>query len=82
MDLAINNLQRLICHKTQPNNQPTFNFSTEKSTENGLDKTTKMKLSVFFFYSNFAQSGYRKTMMEICAEFNSFDISQNLYKQE
>ena len=25
MDLALNNLQRLICHKTnQPTNQPTF----------------------------------------------------------
>ena len=24
MDLALNNLQRLICHKTQPNNQPTY----------------------------------------------------------
>ena len=23
MDLALNNLQRLICHKTQPINQPT-----------------------------------------------------------
>ena len=23
MDLALNNLQRLICHKTQPTNQPT-----------------------------------------------------------
>ena len=23
MDLALNNLQRLICHKTQTNNQPT-----------------------------------------------------------
>ena len=23
MDLALNNLQRLICHKTQQNNQPT-----------------------------------------------------------
>ena len=22
MDLALNNLQRLICHETQPNNQP------------------------------------------------------------
>ena len=23
MDLALNNLQRLICHKTKPTNQPT-----------------------------------------------------------
>ena len=23
MDLALNNLQRLICHKSQPTNQPT-----------------------------------------------------------
>ena len=23
MDMALNNLQRLICHKTQPTNQPT-----------------------------------------------------------
>ena len=32
MDFALNNLQRLICHKTQPTNQPTahaaFLFST------------------------------------------------------
>ena len=26
MDLALNNLQRLICHKTQTTNQPTLNF--------------------------------------------------------
>ena len=24
MDLALNNLQRLMCHKTQPINQPTI----------------------------------------------------------
>ena len=24
MDLALNNLQRLICHKTQQTNQPTY----------------------------------------------------------
>ena len=24
MDLALNNLQRLICHKNQPTNQPPF----------------------------------------------------------
>ena len=27
MDLALNNIQRLICHKTQPTNQPTHFFS-------------------------------------------------------
>ena len=26
MDLELNNLLRLICHKTQPTNQPTCNF--------------------------------------------------------
>ena len=26
MDLALNNLQRLICHKTQPNQPATFNI--------------------------------------------------------
>ena len=26
MDLALNNLQRLICHKTQTSNQPTNNI--------------------------------------------------------
>ena len=29
MDLAINNLQRLICHKTQPTNQPMENKSSK-----------------------------------------------------
>ena len=27
MDLALNNLQMLMCHKTQPTNQPTIFFS-------------------------------------------------------
>ena len=27
MDLALNNLQRLICHKTQPTNQPTSSIT-------------------------------------------------------
>ena len=26
MDVALNNLQRLICHKTQPTNQPTNRY--------------------------------------------------------
>ena len=26
MDLALNNLQRLICNKNQPTNQPTLNL--------------------------------------------------------
>ena len=26
MDLALNNLQRLICHKTQPTNQPSHSL--------------------------------------------------------
>ena len=32
MDVALNNQQRLICHKTQPTNQPT-KFSYCKVTE-------------------------------------------------
>ena len=34
MDLALNNLQRLICHKTQPTNQAAI----ESSEENTLTK--------------------------------------------
>ena len=26
IDLALNNLERLICHKTQPTNQPTIKY--------------------------------------------------------
>ena len=29
MDLALNNLQRLICHKTQPTNQPIHTYTLE-----------------------------------------------------
>ena len=29
MDLALNNLQRLICHKIQPTNQPTNDCFTD-----------------------------------------------------
>ena len=29
MDLALNDLQRLICHKTQPTNQPISQVGTE-----------------------------------------------------
>ena len=35
MDLALNNQQRLICHKTQPANQPT-KTSRETTTQNKL----------------------------------------------
>ena len=41
MDLALNNLQRLICHKTQPTNQPT-NQSTNhitQSSRNGVSQS-------------------------------------------
>ena len=38
MDLALNNLQRLICHKNQPTNQP--NKQTENNTYVGLTTTT------------------------------------------
>ena len=36
MDLALNNLQRLICHETQPTNQPTngWRVSAQKCKEN------------------------------------------------
>ena len=33
MDLAFNNLQRLIYHKTQPTNQLKYNHSTNQQTE-------------------------------------------------
>ena len=32
MDLALNNLQRLICHKTKPTNQPTNQKKAKPST--------------------------------------------------
>ena len=33
MDLALNNLQRLICHKTQPTNQPTIQPTNQPNTQ-------------------------------------------------
>ena len=33
MDVALNNLQRLICHKTQPTNQPTNETSEDEIFE-------------------------------------------------
>ena len=33
MDLALNNLQMLICHKTQPTNQSTIRESVERILE-------------------------------------------------
>ena len=33
MDLALNNLQRLICHKIQPTNQPTNDYTPLKLME-------------------------------------------------
>ena len=38
MDLALNNLQRLICHKTQQTNQPT-NQPTNQRLENYIEKS-------------------------------------------
>ena len=42
MDVALNNLQRLICHKTQPNKQPTQHYKVrikskvERNPGNGV----------------------------------------------
>ena len=36
MDLALNNLQRLIYHKTQQANQPTINIPIGRVFTNGL----------------------------------------------
>ena len=44
MDLALNNLQRLICHK--PNNQPT-NFSAEIQSEYSTAPTRK---ATYYYY--------------------------------
>ena len=33
-DWALNNLQGLICHKTQPTNQPLFDFNFTKAFVN------------------------------------------------
>ena len=40
MDLALNNLQRLICHKTQPTKR-----KTAKRTEYGLHETNGENIS-------------------------------------
>ena len=36
MDLALNNLQRLICDKTQSTNQPNINFRKKKKNGNDM----------------------------------------------
>ena len=43
MDLALNNLQRLICQKKKNNNQPTIEnwYSVKGSTGNEMEKTEK-----------------------------------------
>ena len=39
MDLVLDNLQRLICHKTQPTNQPSeMYFSMSDDSNNKLNK--------------------------------------------
>ena len=37
MDLALNNLQRLICHKTQTTNQPTKQTNKQTNKFPGFD---------------------------------------------
>ena len=38
MDLVLNNLQRLICHKSQPTNQPTTQICTNNTDTRNLTK--------------------------------------------
>ena len=46
MDLALNNLQRLICHKTKPTNHPLFpQWHLYYSSRNGLRLTREKEIS-------------------------------------
>ena len=40
MDFALNNLQRFVCHKTHPNNQPTMKFVFLCVNSGGVDTRT------------------------------------------
>ena len=48
MDLALNNIQRLICHKTQLTNQPTKN-NTLHEQESELIKICFSNMTPFLF---------------------------------
>ena len=56
MDLALNNFQRLICHKTQPTNQPTN------------QPTKKMNILVLFI----CLTVYKLLMGYLMLKFDSF----------
>ena len=49
MDLALNNLQKLISHKTQPTNQPTIINISKSFMYNFYKKAKKIVLILFSF---------------------------------
>ena len=52
MDLTLNNLQRLICHKTQPTNKPISNNAEftfmEKNFENNVFCSPPPKIPLIY----------------------------------
>ena len=48
MNLALNNLQRLVCHKTQPTNQPTNQLKFETKPKFLCLPYTKQRKFFFF----------------------------------
>ena len=63
MDLALNNLQRLICHKTQPTNQHIFLITFLNETEliiwtqlNGFSYFYLIRIILFIINHLFAHS--------------------------
>ena len=60
-DLALNNLQRLICHKTQPTNQPNHSaYSTPEclqrlDREIGENRKTSFKIMKTVYYYSYRE---------------------------
>ena len=52
MDLALNNLQRLICHKTQTTKQPTVNLIFGDKMENFGIYVLNFLSQKYFSYKN------------------------------
>ena len=62
MDLALNNLQRLICYKTQPTNQPTNQLIF---TNGKKDSDNKIYFHTIFLKESFLF----KSFVEICNNY-------------
>ena len=72
MDLALNNLQRLICHKTQPTNQPT-NQQMQIQANTKHRQTLLFWLRTFLLTSDFSSStrGERQFLKKSFVSYNA-----------